>query len=662
MDSKLMRRLGESSLTDKRSKISCSRCISKKRKCDGDFITNRPCTICKKRNMTCHYNPRRSSHYVNQLEEKIRYLESLRTVPQTSHFGTDSAIILNLAYERNQQRDIDEEKLSIQLNYEADQYFKNYFSSIHDRYPFIPKKHLQKLHEERKRLFNVKEYKPVPSISSLINTPEENEATYGPVNKFMLAMIYAIGSRRPCSVFYDYAVSTQDVESFSTDHDLTRIHCLLLLVIYEAQFNDPRIWKIISLAAVQCLHLNYHKRNLNILMTDPLCYFNINITFWCVFTLERILSNIYDKPYIFDIEDIEICLPLDLDESADEELVKEGFLQRYFQSPNESKSSSPLKLISSSIKSTLTQRTNLSTSILHLKLRIIEGNINSNIYKSINSVKNGVGKEDIYEKLYPIINSTYSELLTWKEELPSYLKKDEIDYWLYMYDKQIRYLFQPFLTHMTGLNDHFQVCIASSISILNYSKKFHGKNSGRITLISLQTVFLSGLNLVYSILSKKCSWSSKISEGLRNCTAFLVLLSERFKSCENFSSIFDNLLDEAISSPVANEKDIVGSLDNCVTDGESFTEEVEALKKFPVQFFGYSSPDFKVNSIPSVDLMFGQNTKNQNELADDTKAREEKGPEEQFESFSNIDSLFKIDELIQKFPDLDSFTFDLGIQ
>lgn len=666
MSSRKTRRSEEDGLIDRKGKISCNRCISKKRKCDGDFFTNRPCTICKKRDLLCDFNYRRSPHYVQLLEEKILRFESLETIGETSH-NPRPTLIFNLTSEPyGQVKSIDKGQFLKSLDKEVDQYFLNYLNSIHERYPFLSERHLLRLHKNRRELFNAKTAATNPSISTLINSSDGGEIdndSYSAVDKFILLLVYAIGTKTSHSIFYHYALLIPNDDFFFQDIELGKIHCLLLFVIHQAQFNDARIWKLISLTSIQCLHLNYQKRNLHLLMNDPLSYFQVNITFWCTFTLERILSNIYDKPYVINIEEIEVCLPLDMEESNDGELIKDEFLKRYLEQ-NGSKTSSPLQTISSSIKTTLTPRTRLSTAILHLKLRIIESKINSNIYKSVNSLKNISSKNVKSEHDLSVVNSIYTELQEWKEELPTYLNSEEMEYWIYMYDKQIRFLFQPFLTKMSGTDEHFQMCITSCISILNYSKKLHGKNSGRITLISLQTVFLSGLNLIYSILSKKCPWNSRISEGLRNCTAFLVLLSEKFKSCENFSSIFDTLLDEAISSPILRNDESSGHEENLL-------DELEILKKFPIQFFGGNSLDFKVPSVPSVDLMFGQGTKKDKEN-EKSKERESEALEmanekregeqnEKSEYLTDLDSLFRMDEFIQNFPDLDSFTFDLGL-
>lgn len=139
-----------------------------------------------------------------------------------------------------------------------------------------------------------------------------------------------------------------------------------------------------------------------------------------------------------------------------------------------------------------------------------------------------------------------------------------------MFHKQIRFLIQPFLNKLSTNDPLFLECINSCISICNLSKKICAKD-GKITFVSLQTVFLSGINLIYGIASKKCTWCLQISEAIRNCTTFLAKLVERTKGCEKFYETFEKLLSHAVEEGKDNEKN---------------NNNAVILDKFPSQFSG----------------------------------------------------------------------------
>ena len=279
----------------------------------------------------------------------------------------------------------------------------------------------------------------------------------------------------------------------------------------------------------------------------------------------------------------------------------------------------------------------MSPAIIQFKYRQIESKIQSTIYRA-----------DIRFDSIPRfrIEELRRQVFHWKNNLPNYLSPKEYNYWLYMFNKQIRFLIQPFLSSLDGKDPLFLECIQACVSVCTLIKKINIKEE-KITFVSLQTVFSSGLNLIYGLISKKCTWDVDISEGLRNCTAFLVRLAERSAGCERYREIFERLLDQAVEDQNTSELASKAILD-----------------KFPAQFSGYSSLEIKapLNSIPPVDILFGQNEKKMTAKTVSTPFNErENDTHPNSNDITDFNQLFDLDDLLQNFTNLDQFPTEWGI-
>lgn len=680
----------------KRSKstVACNRCIAKKRKCDGDFASGEDCRNCRNAGEVCEYSTTRGPTYikileekVNQLKEKLAFYEkSTSKSPDGlgqkcdsghSHVLVQSPLFIpllnnmdslagplsfnfatvvhgHLIYgltngDGDQRQDVtssvypssNEERQKVLSDLDSllhkntlmADYLDSYCSGIHVRYPFLLIGHLQLLHETRLELF-----------ANNTEASLESMSLKDAMDRFILLMVYALGARAANEdngvgdrdhhlVFYKSALWVNLYHDILTG-DTRTIHAMLLLVIFQMRFTSGVvIWHLIGSTLRLCVNLGLHTTNLKLFREDPYEYNSRCKTFWSAYCLERVICLSFGKPHSLSDRDINVLFPIDIDENiTDPTALKAKFYQIFPQYNHEDFKVPP--------DADVEGRSSVSPAIIQFKYRQIESKIQSTIYRADKSF-DSIPRSRIEELRRQVFH--------WKNNLPNYLSPKEYNYWLYMFNKQIRFLIQPFLSSLDGKDPLFLECIQACVSVCNLIKKINIKE-GKITFVSLQTVFLSGLNLIYGLLSKKCTWDLDISEGLRNCTAFLVRLAERSSGCERYREIFERLLDQAVEGQNTSENSSKAFLDN-----------------FPAQFSGYNSLEIKapLNSIPPVDILFGQNEKNMTSKRAPTPFNDMENEADSNTTGANdiadFNQVFDLDELLQNFTNLDQFPTEWGI-
>lgn len=583
--------------------IACVRCKSKKLKCDGDF--NKPstrCSNCTKSNSSCLYNQDhiKNPNYIKALQSKISSLEkeiqelktanaivvssvdteSIRSrseeangedpdadllqyaayiplvnesdyeplyIGGSSGFSLGSLFVTSLVNELKGQQKLQnyEEdpsgKSQIDLDLEdvlkdkdlIDVYINSYLSTIHLRYPFLSSTY----------------------ISTLQNRPFSKLQT---VEKFMFLMILAVGSRNVMnittdltkidqlqklfdrnihSMFYQAALKLDNKVIF-VFNNLSNIHALLLLVIYLLRApNGSIIWHLIRISMGICVNFGLHRRNYELFQQNPLHYQIRCKTFWSAYSLERVISNSFGRPYSVSDRDIDIDLPVDIDDTiVDNELIRYHFKATY---PHYNDNKQVIVT-----EETEKERTSMTMAIYYFKLRKIDSEIQNSIYRVDNNTQE-----------IPItkINELKTKMKNWISTLPiSLLTTTECDYCLFLFNKQIRSLIHPYLTRLPSGDPFFEECIKSSITICTLTKKLHQNfkihSSYQQSFITLQTLFLSGITIIYALLSRKYQWDFNASEGLRSCSSVLFLFAEKSKSCIHYRDVFERLVSKVKAS------------------------------------------------------------------------------------------------------------------
>lgn len=620
--------------------IACKRCTLAKRKCDGDFASGTVCSSCRRSDSACVYNEKRHPHYVKLLEQRIEYLEGqlsndvrkagdsnpestgpiasldLRLFQRryssgpTTTFDTiiQGHIIYGLLPESEAELLTDSGALHDEFFIElerilrdsdaCDSYFNSYFSGIQLRYPFLVKSQIQALHVNRYELF----------LESSRDSPLKS--LYGEMDRFCLLMVYAIGSldegNQTHRILYQSATLLKLNKTFQSN-SLETIHSTLLLVIYFLRFiSAVATWHMMGSVIRLCVAMGLHEVNLATLKKNPKLYVNMCSTFWSAYCLERLISSVTGKPVCVSDRDIKIDYPLDLDmenlESTDAETILKEFYQTHPHRSLEKVDTAPLALFQ--------RRTSLTFAIMYTKFRRLESRIRTEVYRPLDRAMRIVVEENI------------RCIENWKETLPSFFTTLERDFWMYMYNKLSRLLIQPFLKELVKNDPLFEHCMNSCTTVCNLSDKFHS-NTGKITYISLQAVYMSGIDLLFGILSGKWEPSAESFQALNNCETFLVKLAENVKGCEQILEVFRRLL------RLVNRKQQGFSV---------LAERLRILDRIP-ELISKTIP----RNLKSVDFLFGQ----ESELHFD---------HEDLRGFQDLINF----EIFQEYRDLNTFPTDWG--
>lgn len=658
--------------------IACNRCKSRKQKCTGNFLTGKQCLGCKRANVPCEYSTTRNPMYVKILEEKVAYLEklieegklnsnkeeqkidkispsesvstepsgeSVRSVePATEediltkcaalfplkddmeplYVGSSGLNIASLlqahlkleiadALQKNSfptsstydttlneyvSRSLDDLLYEeSKLNY----FVANYVKTIHKRYPFLNHTDILNLHENR-------EY--------LLRNDKVHEKRVDIIHSFILLMVYAIGSmmfsrnvnqkgisnpsyKNDNFVFFTSAMKL-DLSIVFEHKSVLNIHSMLLTVIYQLRLpNGPVIWDMIGFALRLCVNFGFHRKNIKLLHTKPLDYQQRLLTFWSTYSLERSVSSSFGRPFSLSDRDIDADLPIDIDESiTDESLIMREYVLKY-----------------KTLDSPVTSRTH---AIHHFRFIQIESEIQNKIYRVDVEIKDIPRVE---------INILISKMKQWASTIPPSSSSD-YDYYLYLFNKQIRYLIQPFLSKLTKDDPLFIECITAASTVCQLSKRIYQNTKIRLSFISLQTIFLSGVTLIYSLLSKKINWNLSVNEGLRCCSSVLFSVAQRAYTCAIFSEIFEKLVTMVQEKEVLNEKER--------NNNESFRLNEN------IDLFGQN--ELRKN-------VYDSHSKENLEIFNEISLKDENLRElENLLDFTNLDLLgtYKLDELVKK--------------
>lgn len=596
------------------SGYACVRCKSRKKGCDGDFTHGLSCSGCLKANVSCQYKPELNPSYVKMLESKIGILEgklqqlekcdSISSSPRNS-VASELLINTNLSASSVGKTVVncatsiltknDEhtsvyvgasgmgitqmiesyllEDMSVDLevdsfedfgpNFQANlsplqnlhlvssiihddeltkYYVDTYLNGTHLRFPFLKKEYIMSLHQNRHQLL-----------------PQNDPAFF--MDRFTLIMVYSIGAflKHQGQNFnntnanhwylYKYAISTNFSSLFQLDI-MSNIHAILLLVLYKLRRpNGLSIWYLIGTALRLCVDFGLHRKNLDLFVKDPNEYLTRCKTFWSAYSLERVICHFFGRPISISDRDIDVHLPIDIDEAVTGAYEIKTVFYRTF--PQDNYENFPICNKKQDIK-----RTSMSLSILYFKLRQIDSIVQRKIYR-VDKKFNQIPRD--------IIKKLQKKMKSWINSLPDFLTTFEYHYCLFLFNKQIRSLIVPFIDKLEADDPLLHECMRSSVNICKMNRRIHDNDSSknRISIFTLQTIFLSGMTIIYGLFSDKIKWDFEVGEGLRSCSSSLMLLSERTPSCSKYSRIFEKILDR-----VSQEKRIVAK-------GSSITRETK---------------------------------------------------------------------------------------
>lgn len=563
--------------------VACNRCKSRKQKCDGDFQTNTACSNCNGSNKECIYEANKGSQYIKSLELRNQKLqkeldelrskiplsndsdEHLFNINGVSDFGTTSLLLTDAIKELKQGETFDStetdwaECISLLLNRSelVDNYFDIYIEFVHSKYPMLDISYINYLRSNK----------------DCVLQDLNDDST---VDKFIYLMICAVGARIVSEQENEASTSTDDAPEnhtifyinalslniFAFKH-IKNIHALLLLVIYLLRTPvGVTIWCLIRFAMGSCIDLDLHRRDMKLFEQDPVSYQLRARTFWTAYSLERVISNSFGRPYSISDIDIDVDLPIDNGDDTNPNYIKTIF---YIEHPELNYSN----FDTSNFPVNARNNTYLTMSNHFFKLRRIDSQIQSTIYRVDNQTN---------EIPYTEISNLQVKMRNWIQELPENISTFESDYCLYLFNKQICSLTKPFLTRLDSKDVLFTETIRSCFDICLLSRRIHQSSKYQQSFISLQTAFLAGVTIVYGLLSGKISWGFEVSEGLRNCSSVLYLFAERSSNAAKFRDLFEALVFEVDEMRYSNSQQSFPKKDDGFNDSHDLFGK-DSLKK-----------------------------------------------------------------------------------
>jgi hypothetical protein len=331
-----------------------------------------------------------------------------------------------------------------------------YLTRVHPRYPFLDRKEILDRHAKRFTQNN--------------SSPKDQYGT------FKIYMIYAIGSSwLKLTGRYDYTspenffmTALQYISAARESHSVNNIEAMTLLVLYN--FRSPSnsgIWYMIGLAMRTCVDLGLH-REAHYGNASPYEGQLQRRLFWTVYFLERVIAVSVGRPYSIADRDIDVALPLEIDDTVRDD----GLIERTL-------AVSPSATFQASRPSS-----NITLGIQCFRLKRLESHIQGTIYRVDRPIASLISK----------ISPTLKLLEDWHRALPPSTPY-ESDYLNMHYYKSVRLLLQPFLMILPPTDPRVALCLQASGQICQIFKRLHQRDSYGHSFIALHSVFIAGVTM-----------------------------------------------------------------------------------------------------------------------------------------------------------------------
>ncbi|KYG50212.1 hypothetical protein M433DRAFT_139318 [Acidomyces richmondensis BFW] len=317
-----------------------------------------------------------------------------------------------------------------------------------------------------------------------------------------------------------HAEALKQLDEVLSYHDTRSVVTLLLLAIYSLRAEGgPGAWAYIGFAMRIAIDLGLHRQTaaMNRLGFDVEMRKRL---FWSCYTMDRQISIPLGRPFSISDRDIDVPLPLDVDESCQDIRALE---------------------IASTLEPDVPRKESTTlTAFLHiLRLRRIESNIQQSIYRVDEAVNVTDDEVDYY----------LEQLEKWKNLIPLDAKGqydresvafDGYDYYMVFYYKCQRLLLYPLISKPRPKPKYLKACARVCGGVAQTYKRLHQTLSVGYSLMALQTVFMAGLTLVYCAwISPSDVYSSIVSNDINACSIVLFVITERWPAARKYRDTFE---------------------------------------------------------------------------------------------------------------------------
>jgi hypothetical protein len=297
------------------------------------------------------------------------------------------------------------------------------------------------------------------------------------------------------------------------------VEAMTLLVIYHMRSATSHgLWYMIGLAMRTCIDLGLHRKA----NTTHLDMFTAQLRrrlFWSVYYLERAISLSLGRPFSIADRHIDLDLPLDVDDDVRD----------------------PSILSSAPAPATVTT---LSLAVALFRLRQIDSKIQHSIYRADRPL----------HTLRPKMDKIYHELEVWKASVLPRFRGSELDYPTLHFNRSVRLLIQPFLPLLPITDPYYHICLRAAGDVCQTHKKLHQTLEYGHSFLAVQTVFVSGITLLYALWTNtEKVWSVRMSNDIRACSTVLFVMSERAAWVKKYRDAFELLVNAAMEKLQGNE-------------------------------------------------------------------------------------------------------------
>ncbi|KAL4885759.1 fungal-specific transcription factor domain-containing protein [Aspergillus karnatakaensis] len=412
-----------------------------------------------------------------------------------------------------------------------------YAERLNWRYPFLDLEEIRALHRDRDCL------------------PENQQGL------FKLNLVYAIGSglldlteKRTSSPMPEafYATAMQHIPATRDPRTLENIESMVLLAIFHLRsFISQELWYLIGFAMRTCIHLGMYLARREAGLSVDIIQRRRRL-FWTVYSLERNISIALGYPVSLPDRLIDVDLPT---VSNDED----------------------------------------HSAIFIFQLRRIESRIHHSIYRNDRTL----------QELLPKTSWHYQQLQDWKAAIEASTASGtgtghRIDYLLLHYHRAIRLLVQPFLSILPSTDPYYAACLESAGQICQLHKRLHQNADYGHSFIAVQTVFVSGVMMLYCLWTHGSEvWSIRLSNHLRACSSVLFVMGERTHWVRRYRDAFEALVTVTMDRLEARQDEPGGEGNSApVTDVTMQDSQMSALQGGFPGISGVASTEHPVEPVP----------------------------------------------------------------
>ncbi|KAK0372969.1 hypothetical protein CLIM01_09688 [Colletotrichum limetticola] len=206
----------------------------------------------------------------------------------------------------------------------------------------------------------------------------------------------------------------------------------------------------------------------------------------------------------------------------------------------------PNTIINGSPSASVLVGNDITLALVLFKLRRIESKIHHSVYRT----------DKTLDALRPKLDRLHQQLKSWRDSLTDWIPAGhpDLNYALLLYNRALRLLIQPFLPILPATDPFYGLCMRAAGDICQAHKRLHQTLDYGHSFIAVQTVFVAGVTLVYGIWTQgNALWSVAVSNDIRACSLVLFVMSERAPWVRKYRDAFEVLVNAAMEKLQDNE-------------------------------------------------------------------------------------------------------------